>query len=129
MQAHVDGRFFLDGPRVAHIQVALLILQPRDFMLQRTQLSPHALIFRLEASGLLLLPHYLPDLGLQGGTACAHSAGLAASLLKLLLHPCDCSDKILCQLRVLDQPCEECGAGYTGSETNKNLLQKAQDKT
>lgn len=118
MQAHVHCRFFLNGGRVAHVQVTLLILQLGDFMLQRTQVSPYAFILRLKALGLLLLPHCLLDLRLQGDAACTHPARLTPSLLELLLHPCDCSDQILRQLRVLNQACEESVASHAIGKIN-----------
>lgn len=105
VQAHAHGRLLLDGRRVAHVQVALLVLQLGHLVLQRAEVPPHALVLRLEALRLLLLPHDLLDLRLQGGAAGAHPAGLAAGLLQLLLHPRDGADQVLRQLRVLDQAC------------------------
>lgn len=107
MQAHAHGRFFFDGARVAHVQVALLVLQLGDFPLHRAQVSAQALVFRLQTPGLLLLLHDLSDLGLQQRAAGPHFAGLTTGLLELFLHPRHCSDQILCQLRVFNQACAE----------------------
>lgn len=106
VQAHVYGRLLLDGRCVAHVQVALLVLQLGHLMLQRAKVPPHALVLGLQTLRLLLLPHDLLDLRLQGGTAGAHPAGLAAGFLQLLLHPSDGTDQVLRQLRVLDEACK-----------------------
>lgn len=98
VQAHAHRRLFFDGRRVAHVQVALLVLQLGHLVLQRAKVPPHALVLGLEALRLLLLPHDLLDLRLQGGTAGAHPAGLAAGLLQLLLHPRDGPHQVLRQL-------------------------------
>lgn len=114
MQAHVEGGLLLHGCRVAHVKVTLLVLQPGDLLVRGGQVSPHALVLRLKAAALLLLPHHLPELRLQRGGVRARPAGLAARLLQLLLHPRHRSDQVLGQLRVLDQPAEagRFGAGF-----------------
>lgn len=113
MEPQVHRGFLLDGSCVAHVQVTLFILQPRDVMLQRNQESPHVLIFRLKTSGPLRQLLHLLNLGLQRGAAGALFAGFVARRLELFLHPRYCSDQILRQLRVLYQACRESDASTT----------------